>query len=258
MNFAQCVTGAWVDAWRITRRSPLFIALLVAGVYFLDLERSTVKAAHANVLPTFGALALLWVLQALLLSIAIVQVHRFILLDEPPVSRHAFLGGAYWRYVVVAYGVSCLAIVGVVIAALVFFGLSWAIESHSPGRGGLAVFAVVMCWLYAWFLMRMSLMYTQASLGRPLRWRAAWRDTRGNMRKIYGTQCVLSITIAFALLPVIILKFTIIAMLGADSRLAVTQLFSDLIAVWAALLFSACSAWIYRRFAAELLQRGGA
>ncbi|QGZ65338.1 hypothetical protein [Paraburkholderia acidisoli] len=253
MNFAQCVTGAWVDAWRITRRSPLFIALLVAGVYFLDLERSYVRSAHANTLPTYAALGVLWALQALLLSIAIVQMHRFVVLDEPPVSRHAFLGGAYWRHVVVTYGLSFLAIVVGIVACFAFSGLSWAIQSHGPGRGGVAVFAVVLAWVYAWLSARISLINTQASLGRPLRWRAAWRDTRGNARKIYGTLCVLGVTGGFAALPVILLVFAIAAIFGRNSLHAVAQLFEDLFAVWFALLVAACSAWIYRRFAAELL-----
>lgn len=253
MDFAQCVTGAWADAWRMTRRSPLFIAVMVAGFYFLDVERNHVVAAHAQASPTLAALGALWVVQVLLISIATVQMQRFVLLDEAPVSSHAFLGGPYWRYIAVSYGIKLAVIFGVAATLLACVIARPILHLPKPGNFSLAVTGMLILWLAVWLQARIGLIITQASIGRPLRWRAAWNDTRGNLRKIYGTLCVLAVTLVIAFMPVVVLEFGFAAVLGKGSLQAIMQLCRAVFLVWASMVSAACAAYIYRRFAAELI-----
>jgi hypothetical protein len=253
LTFDQCVTRAWADTWRIARQNPLYATLAIATFYFTGVARDSLHASptHASA-GTLLELGALWLFRLLIVHMLIVQTQRYVLLDERPINRHAFFGGAFWRSLALNYGL----MIGMFIGVIVIYALT-RIAHHfvtlpSIGKGGIAVNVCIVIMVWVWLCTRFGLLLTQAAIGRPLRWKAGLRDTHGHCWTIIGTNVVLAITAIFGFLVLLIPAVVFRIVFGANSEHAIEELLGPVFIAVGLTADAACSAWIYRRFAANL------
>jgi hypothetical protein len=249
ITFTQCIEGAWRDAWGFAWRHPLFIVACFAGIYFIGIVQNDIHRPY----PPSGLLALaaLWLLRALLMSAVAVQTLRYVLLGDEAVA-HTFSGRAYWRYCGLTYGLA----IGMVLAAGVvalLVGIAFrAAGVHAHERATFAVVACVIVMLMVWVHLRLSLLPSHIAIGRPLLWRAAWRDTRGNGWSIAVTYLAIGLTLAGVGLVVGVIGAAFGVALGEGVHGSISIFTRSILLVPAMSVSSAASAWIYRRYAAEL------
>lgn len=139
LTFNQCVTNAWVDAWRIAKQNPLFLTSAVAAYYLMGIafEATTGTVKHAP-LGMLASLCASYSLKVLLLSVVAVQTQRFIVLEENRLSRPALFGAPYWRFVLLNFGVNAFPVAIVSVVAGSWNALHILTSVPSIGRGGRA------------------------------------------------------------------------------------------------------------------------
>ncbi len=257
ITFEECITGTWRDSIRMVRQRPLLIAATTVAIYFVQFMQSKLHHAprrHSLLIPLL--ILGLYLLKLLVMNVLAVQAIRYVVLGESHTGLP--LGRNLWRY----YGVSlgfCLAfflsiLLGPLIAILIlrFIG----IHGHGRALSMTLVFAALM--LAVWINLRCSLVGCHVALGRPLNLRAAWRDSRGNVRRIVGFHCVLALSLCAILLPTALVGAVANWVLGESGDSPVFRLVESVAFGPMLIVAGAGSAWLYRRFARSLLESPGA
>ena len=250
ITLTECVGGAWRDAWGLARRHPLFIVSCFAGIFFIGIAQNELHGHYT--LSDLLALGALWLLRALLMSAVAVHTLRYVLLGDEAAAR-TFADRAYWCYCGLTYGfvICAIAATGVVVflVAMAFHLVGF----HTHQRAVSAVEVCVIVMTVIWVHVRLSLLPSHVAIGRPLRWRAAWRDTRGNGWGIAGTYLAVGLTFFGLVLIVGAVAAAFAIALGDGVHGPIMKLTQSVLLVPAIAVSSAASAWIYRRYAAELL-----
>lgn len=253
ITFDQCVTGAWKDTWRAAQQNPQFVIFVFATYYLLN-----IAAKEFARMPALGALwfglsfFILSLLKLLTLSVLAVQTQRYVLLDERRWDGRTILGFAYWRYAALTCAAgACFVLVAITTGLLSpkqkQFGFFALPDTEAIAAGACALFLFL-----AWMHLRLSLLFPHAAIGRPLSWKGAFLDTRGNGWAIIGTYFVLAITFTFASFIPLLLWFLLSSAMGGTSFYAIGELINAGYVVAMVAVTSACSGWIYRRFARQL------
>ncbi|RKP49337.1 hypothetical protein D7S89_11245 [Trinickia fusca] len=227
----------------------LFVALLLTS--YMQAKTNLVLAQDSSQTAHTG-LALIGALAALVKSCVIIDVFLFVvrhtLLGATATQGFAFVDKAFWRYV----GASLLIVLGILAAVVVLsLVVVFALGSRPTWWWPMALIALV-AWLVG---VRASLVFTHIAIGNTIQWRAAWQDSRGHFWSI-------TLTYLIAMLPLIAVALVFVAgyelalrdMIGAAYQ---AQLIALGAAVWmyaTCSLHAACSAWLYRRYAVQLLE----
>jgi hypothetical protein len=279
ITLGQCFRGSWRDTGRAIRGMPalfliafVLVGLTIAGSSaFLDPSdaAATLTATggalgrHASMGNSLTLIAIEFV-QWVVLAVLAVQVIRYAMSASAEPGADSRIHGQVpairlWDAGVRRYFVLCILMatayvgmaVGVVLVVLVLRLLGVTGSSSYAASATLAVLG--LCGMsYVWA--RLSLLFPHTATGGQLRWRAAWNDSRTHFWMIATTAVVV-------ILPVMAVS-TIISVMAElmqtlDSVAAVT--YGVLVIQSAAtLLYAAstatCSVWLYRRYAAQLVQ----
>jgi hypothetical protein len=259
ITLKECMAGAWRDAGHLIRQRPLLIVVSVAILFFIHVVEESVQV-HVLAYPmlTLSALCGLGLIRFLCMSAITVQGLRYVLVGNNAVGARTFVGRDFWRYCGVTYGLAismaaiALSIIIAVIETLHAFGIYAHFNALFATMGGIAL--VIALWVY----LRISLLPSHVAIGKPVGWRAAWRDTRGHALSIFGTWlAIIAPLIGLAIL--VSVAIALIAITAHDHNLVPLMALTHAVLLVPALaVFSAGSAWIYRRYAAQLLAQSPA
>ncbi|MFM0287739.1 hypothetical protein [Paraburkholderia megapolitana] len=259
VTFEQCVEGAWRDAANFIGRYPLFVVALSAGLFFIGVARNELRGSHS--FSVFLALGALWLLRLLLITVSAVQTLRHVLLRHETAIARASACWSYLKYGGLVYGFAActMALMAMIVILMIVAFHMLGIRVHELASGAVVICIVVM--FAIWVHVRLSLLPIHVAIGMPLHWRAAWRDSRGHCLGILGTYLAISLTLAFVALIVGVIAGAVAGIFPgalAENRGLLTKSIQDLLSIPAVVVVSAGSAWIYRRYAAELLTQSGA
>lgn len=256
-TFKKCIEGAWRDGRDLVCERPLFIALSIAWVFWIHLAQHGLRTYPIQhpVLFLF-ATGGLWIIEMLILNIVAVQAVRYVLLDRTIGS--GFSGRDFWRYVGVTGGIWAFLSIFVIACFLLvatasrLLGLVGHVRTISATGGGAAAIAAI------WVSTRLILLPSHAAIGRPLRWRAAWRDTRGHCISIFGIGMGIVLTLSVVALLISVLG-ALIAFAFHDGRHGpMMALVNAMVSVLGLVVATTGVGWIYRCFAVTLIEQSRA
>ncbi|VVE17399.1 hypothetical protein PIN31009_02953 [Pandoraea iniqua] len=263
ITFKQCFKGAWRDGFDALRSRPLLsitiaVVMLVATALNASVKQLMLMTTQSGGSPGLrlglGALAVLLTL-VILFSFAVLAVHvyRHTILGADAARQTPWYGRDLWRYIWAAIQVGFVLSVMLTLALLVaVFALRAA--SLSDSRPAMATFTALLLCALVFFMVRISLIFGQVSVGRAKRWRAAWEDTRGHFWVMLGTGIVtvlplmgvgLLLTIAFGLL--------LHVMPGVTTVLLGALILQTLVTVAYIAVGTSLHGWFYRRYADRML-----
>ncbi|MFX1767453.1 hypothetical protein PWP93_33705 [Paraburkholderia sp. A1RI-2L] len=254
ISFGECVAGAWRDAGNMVLQRPLFIAVCTTAIFFtrfIQVSLGDLPAPHSmQVMLAIGAL---WLVKLLLTNAVVVQAMRYVVLGDDAIAIDTLVGRDYWRYLGLTYGLTVVMIVAVVAGALLVATASRFLGIHGHARALSMTSACAMALAAIWVNVRLCLLSSHVAIGRPLSWRAAWRDTHGHAMTIIGTWLTIALTICIA--AVLIMGIAaLISHALRDGRHGPVLQFAQILVLVAALSISgAGSGWIYRRYATGLI-----
>lgn len=254
ISFGECVAGAWRDAWNMALQRPLFIAVCTTAIFFtrfIQVTLGDLPAPHSmSVMLMIGAL---WLLKLLLTNAVVVQAMRYVLLGDEATATDALAGRDYWRYCGLTYGLVMVMIVAVVAGTVLVATASRLLGIHGHGRALYMTSACTIAIAAIWVNARLCLLSSHVAIGRPLSWRAAWRDTHGHAMTIIGTWLTIALTLCVAAVLIMGIA-TLIAHALRDGRHGPVIEFAQILVLVASLIISgAGSGWIYRRYALGLV-----
>lgn len=258
MAFWECVRQAWVDAAKFVRSNPFvviaaFAILLACNAISIELSR-----LYGLTSPGFTAKFIQWIVMPVRFAVMIalpIQVMRYVMLGERESRPRSIFGKQFWRYfgLSLAIGFGCLVIGALVVG--IGFSLTHPFKKYLGGTGlQLFVWGTIALCVVIFIAIRFSLLFCHVGIGRAIRWRASWRDTRGHFWRI-------AVSHMLALAPLEVFLIGLFALLRAWSGMGtrptslypiaiVVSLFSSLGMVVGA----TCACWLYRRFARVLLE----
>jgi len=264
----ECFKGAWRDTGRTLLKMPVLIFVIFALMLATECIRDRLQIASQPALdagamsPGKSVLVLfsfgMFILTMVVSSILSVRVIRYSLFGDTPRSRDGALG-RYMTLLLIAFGGILVFVLALVFATAV---LIHAMKSGGATRdlkyGVLITYGVVyllaLCLIiFVWT--RLSLLFPHTAAGGKIRWRSAWQDTRGHF-------WVMIATFGLTTLPIMIVSVVLAYVrLYALRQLDVSGLTYDIstflstaATVLSMVTAATCSAWVYRRFAAELQQ----
>ena len=255
ITFRQCVKGAWQDTWRVTRERPTMVLVFFAvflAVYDVQLHMqfAVVRAAAAGEAHAAAPLAsrLFVLLQWLTIAVLSVQVMRHALLGCEAARLSGFFDRDFWRYLGVGTVMMGLAVaVGALVVGVVAFLMPKAHVILALVMGGAVCAALFM-------FVRLSLLFCHVATGGRICWRAAWDDTHGHFWNMSLTHVVAALPmfgVGLVLLIVENIALSIAGLEGAPALLAFGNAFWSVVG---GMLGSACSVWLYRRYAERMLR----
>lgn len=272
ITFRQCFEGAWRDAWRLATRRPalvlwLWAVMLATGLADTALQRRGLPRAGTQAAALLRIRLLFGAVQLAALSGLAVQTMRFTLSGAWVAGLAAFLGRDFWRYLglgaamlplYLAMSAAWLVAAAIVAGSLALFQTRYGLHDRSfvAGlvSGVLASSALVGVGAMAFVGARLSLLFCHVAVGRSARWRAAWSDTRGHCWSIWFAQGAVALSVGGAFAAFLLVGAIVLWGTRWQPQFAyVSALGQSVWAVASCCTSSACSAWLYRRFAATLL-----
>jgi hypothetical protein len=264
ITVGQCFRGAWRDAGSAILNRPvmaliMFALLLVTSYAQLELRLAIAATAAAGG-PRAGhpgASSAIWMcslLQLFAISGLSVQVMRYCLLGAEVSRSIDFFNKGFWLYV------GLCALLGLVVAAVTVVGVVvvvFTLVRHVHG-GPLAVLALVLitpivACVAVFIFMRLSLLLSHAAIKSQVPWRAAWRDTRGHFWSILTTHIVTALPLIGTAILFAVIKRKTVGNVTTDDFIYWSAVGAALWMIISISLSAACSAWLYRRFAATIL-----
>ncbi|PTB22691.1 hypothetical protein C9I57_02730 [Trinickia symbiotica] len=188
-----------------------------------------------------------------MIALPVHVMHDF-MQGERGAGRISIFGKEFWRYCLVALslGIPC-----VLFALLVIGGSSFALRANGFHRFQMVAFLLAIAcvvFLLAFFVCaRFSLLFCHVASGGKIRWRAAWHDTRGHCWRIVTSQFLTGLPVPLAIVVAFFMARFWVVTLAPESLPYVFSLGQSLMLVIALIVGAACSCWLYRRFAATLL-----
>jgi ABC-type spermidine/putrescine transport system permease subunit II len=184
-----------------------------------------------------------------------VQVMRYSLFGAESSRSFGVFDKGFRRYMrlssLLAFGT---VVMGAAIALLGVFALH-TLGYHRRSIVPVTILSVLVVAAVLFFVYtRLSLLFCNAAIGARASWRAAWSDTQGHFWSIAMTHFLTN-------LP----NLAIVISFAVASRLVSRQMSADTFAYWSAVGYAfwwtvaisssaACSAWLYRRFSARILE----
>jgi hypothetical protein len=269
ITLGQCFKGAWRDAGRAARAMPalflvafvLVFATMAAGSVFLTEQGATLSltqtgmtrgAALSNLLTSLATN----LVQSVVIAVLAVQVIRFAMAADSEAQPMRLWDAGFRRYFLLCVATLLAYVAAAVGVVLVVIVLRVAGLTGGSSYAAAATLAVLAICGMSYVSARLALLFPHTASGGLLQWRAAWRDSRSHFWTI-------STTAVMVILPVMAVSTVfavILELMGTDASTGALS-YGLLIVQSAATLFYAattatCSVWLYRRFAAELVQTG--
>ncbi|ALS61395.1 hypothetical protein [Pandoraea norimbergensis] len=263
ITFKQCFKGAWRDGFNALRSRPLLsitiaVVMLVATALNASVKQLTLMMAQSGGSPglRLGLAILALVLTLVIMfSFAVLSVHvyRHTILGADAARQTPWYGRDLWRYVWMAIQIG-LALCVVITLALLVAVFALRAAGMSDSRAAISTFTALLLCALVFFIVRMSLIFAQVSVGRAKRWRAAWDDTRGHFWVMLGTGIVtvlpllvggLLLTVGFGLLLQV--------MPGVTTVLLGALILQTLVTVVYLAVGTSLHGWFYLRYADRLL-----
>lgn len=265
LTVGQCFRGAWKDAGLAILNRPLmaliiFAFLLLTSYAQIELRLAIAAAAAAGG-PRFGhagaslGLSICSIMQMFAIAGLSVQVMRYSLLGAEDARDIGFFDKGYWRYVGLCALLGLLvALFAVVCTAIaVFVSLSHGLHGRSVVLTSLPVVLVIVC-ITMFICTRLSLLFCHAAIGARASWGAAWRDTRGHFWSILMIHLVTALPLIGFVIVFVAIKRTVVGNMTSDGFAYWSSVGWALWMIFAISLGAACSAWLYRRYSASILQ----
>ncbi len=253
----ECFNGAWRDAGRsVLNRPGLFVLLIGYALSMcIRVQMQLDEAAGTSIMGHAPIRLMCSLVQAATWIGLPVQAARYVLLGPSQARASRFFDRGFWRYwrvcLVIGLAVGAVGLAGALSLYLVARGLG-----HQLDRTSLLLVIVVAALFAAALLIyvsaRMCLLLCHVAIGGSARWRAAWRDTRGQFWRIWGTQFVVALPLSVVPIVCYILAPPVLRTLGGNSTTWFFGIISGVsVAVWCTVNVSS-SAWLYRRYANEI------
>lgn len=271
ITIGQCIKGAWRDGMLAIIERPVFtlaIFSLLLGISSLQIDlHSHAAALTTSAVPGRLSVSDRWLqlacglMRIVLICCLTIHVIRYTLLGlESPWPRW-LVDGTLWRYVRlnVVIGIIAALIIAVLTACGIGVAALLVVKGVHAGRSPTVIVVTVLllalgCF-FAFAMVRLSLLFCHTAIGRRTTWRAAWSDTRGHVWAMVGTHVLTSLPIMLPLLLVFVLSRRFLDITSNDnsftSWLALGQTLWVIVGIS---IGAASSAWLYRRFAAGVLE----
>ncbi|WP_201644234.1 hypothetical protein [Paraburkholderia metrosideri] len=189
-----------------------------------------------------------------MLSLSI-QVMRDVMLGERELTPRRVFGREFWRYLGLSFAIGVGCIVIAVLLVGVGFLLTRSFKGYFGGAGlQLVMWSAIALCVISFVATRLSLLFCHVAIGRSLRWRAAWNDTRGRFWRIIVSHVLAALPVEVGLVGVFVL---IHLTLGTSVKLTPPYLAAMVLSLFtcAGLVIGAtCACWLYRRLARTLLE----
>jgi hypothetical protein len=238
----------------------IFAFLLLTSYAQIEL-RLVIAAAAAAGGPRFGhagaslGLAICSFMQLFAIAGLSVQVMRYSLLGADEARSISFFDKGYWRYVGLCALLGLLVLVFAVVATVV---VAFTLRRHGhQGRSAFLmllplVLVIAVVAMFIWI--RLSLLFCHAAIGARASWGAAWRDTRGRYWSILTTHSVTALPLWGIGIVLIAIKRKAAGSMTTDGFAYWSSVGGALWMIFAISLGAACSAWLYRRYSAAILE----
>ncbi|WP_031365184.1 hypothetical protein [Caballeronia sordidicola] len=258
-TFEECIAGAWRDGWNLARQRPLFVVTSIAAIFFIRIAQDELRAIPVpHSISVMLAMGALWLISVLLMNAIVVQAVRYVLLGDEATTFSAFAGRNYWRYCGLAYGLLASIIIATIVGMTFIVIALHLLGIHGHERALYSTSGFVIVIVAVWVNVRLSLLPSHVAIGKPLSWRAAWRDTRGRCMTIVGTHLGIVVTLCGGAILVEGIAGLIAFAINDGRHGPVMELALVIILVPGLIVSGAGSGWIYRRYAVELVaQRQG-
>jgi hypothetical protein len=265
VTVGQCIRGAWKDAGLAILNRP-FMALIIFAFLLLtsyaQIElRLAIAAAAAAGGPRFGhagvslGLTICSIVQMFAIAGLSVQVMRYSLLGAEEARSLDFFDKGYWRYLGLCVLLGLLATVFAVVCTVVFVFTLLGHSHHSRSAFLMPLLiALVTVGLTVFIFIRLSLLFCHAAIGAQASWGAAWRDTQGHFWSITMIHIVTSLPLIGIVIVFVAIKRTVMGNLTTDGFAYWSSVGWALWMIFALSLAAACSAWLYRRYSASILE----
>ncbi|WP_287495705.1 hypothetical protein [Pandoraea sp. CB10b_02] len=268
ITFKQCFRGAWRDGFNALRNRPILclsVAVIVLVMFALGVSLRSLAAtmAHDGVaagprirvgLVSFAVM----IVNVVAFSVLALHIFRYVILGPEAARAARWYGRDLWRYLWTSIQIFVsIAVVWIVLSVLAVLALR--AMGHGSSFALLGTFFVLLFCALIYALVRVQLIYGQIGAGRSKRWRAAWHDSRGHFWAMFGTTFV-SVLPLVAVGIVLTVLFRLVLAVAPDATVVVlgSLILQTLLSVaWIAVAIGS-AAWVYRRFANELLQLDGA
>jgi len=238
----------------------IFAFLLLTSYAQIELRLAIAAAAAAGG-PRFGhagaslGLSICSIMQMFAIAGLSVQVMRYSLLGAEDARSIGFFEKGYWRYVGLCALLGLLVAVFAVVCTVViaFTLLRHGHHGHWVLLMLLPIALVTVCVaMFIWT--RLSLLFCHAAIGARASWGAAWRDTRGHFWSILMTHFVTALPLWGIVIVFVAIKRTAVGSMTTDGFAYWSSVGGALWMIFAISLGAACSAWLYRRYSATILE----
>lgn len=250
MSFMECVKRTWASAREAATQMPA----LMLGAFVIYAALGWVAFSGRPVpgegeVPS-GGLVFAANIASLLNSIVylgfIVKVHRFVLLREGAAPLVPLGGKPLLRM----FAVGVVLTLALIASALLLYAVL-----RPRYSGGVLFIGVVLCVVWIFLAVRISLLFPALSIGSRIALRAAWHDSRGHFWSLVGVPFVAVLPlIALAIVALIVVGVAGVtpAMIASPARLLLLSVGQSVANIVFALITAAAQAWLYLRYAERL------
>jgi len=266
VTVGQCFRGAWKDAGLAILNRPfmvliIFAFLLLTGYAQIELRLAIAAAAAAAGGPRFGhagaslGLTICSIMQMFAIAGLSVQVMRYSLLGAEEARSIGFFDKGYWRYLGLCVLLGLLAAVFAVVCTVIFVFTLLGHGHHSRSAFLMPLLiALVTVGVAMFIFIRLSLLFCHAAIGARASWGAAWRDTRGHFWSIMMIHLMISLPLIGIVISFVAIKQKVVGNIMTDGFAYWSSVGWALWMIFAISLGAACSAWLYRRYSASILE----
>jgi hypothetical protein len=258
MVFWECIRQAWTEAAKFIRRKPLAIILTFAILLACHAIVQTVGQQHGAVLPASRAVHLIWLTSIVQMAAVIalpVDVMRYVMLGEQDAGRRRAFGSGFLRYLLL----TLIFVIGAIVIGALLIGVGYFLTHFFKGYFGttrlqLIAWGVIAACVVSYLGVRFSLLFCHVAIGRAMRWRATWKDTRGHVWRIVLSHLLASVPVQLCLVGTIALTHASIRATGRLPFPYFDAIFRTLFTSVGLVVGATCACWLYRRFAERLLE----
>jgi hypothetical protein len=258
MAFWECVRQAWVEAIRFVRRKPLTVTAAFAILLACNAISIAPGGLYGPVSPGIASKFMQWLVMPVRLAVMIalpIQVMRYVMLGEPESHSRSMFGKEFWRYLGLSLAIGFGSIV---LGALVVGGGFFLTHSFKKYLGGtglqLVVWSTIALCVVSFIAIRFSLLFCHVGIGRTLRWRASWKDTRGHFWRIIVSHILVLVPLEIFLIGVFAVIRTSSGTAERSTSLYPAAIVVSLFSSLGLVVGATCACWLYRRFARTLLE----
>ena len=184
-----------------------------------------------------------------------IQVMRYVLLGEHESRPRSMFGKEFWRYLGLSLAIGFGSIVlGALVVGVGFF-LTHSFKRYLGGTGlQLVVWSTIALCVVSFVAIRFSLLFCHVGIGRAIRWRASWSDTRGHFWQIIASHILVLVPLEIFLVGVFAVIRTSSGTAGGSTSLYPAAIVLSLFSSLGPVVGATCACWLYRRFARVLLE----